>query len=269
MEKSGLFNSVNGDRKYKAEDFTNYFNKFITNGVFPNPSTNLQIMAGDGMNIVVKAGSAWINGYVYDNTTDLILPVDPADGVLNRIDRLIVKYDTVAREIKAAVKKGSFASVPVAPTLQRDADAYELGIADINVAKGTISIVQANISDMRLNTEFCGIVSSLIQPDTTTLLLQYESGMQEKEAQFTQDFNNWFVIIQAALDGDIAGNLLNLLITIRQIKTIPMELQRSKLEPQVTVLLRRIWLIIRDIQPLKQQRLKQEQEHIQQGVFLT
>lgn len=211
MERSGFFNSVNGDRKYKSEDFANYFNKFITNGVFPNPSTNLQVMSGDGMNIILKGGPAWINGYVYENTSDLILPVDPADGVLNRIDRVVLRYDTINREIKAVVKKGTFAGFPVAPTLQRDADAYELGIADINVAKGTISITQAYITDIRLNTALCGIVNSLIQVDTTTLLNQYEAGMQAKEVQFTQDFNDWFSTIQDALDGDTAGNLLNLI----------------------------------------------------------
>ncbi|MGH4125286.1 MAG: hypothetical protein ACREV6_20405 [Clostridium sp.] len=41
MEKSSFFNSVEGDRKYKASDFASYFNSLLTNGVFPNPSTNL------------------------------------------------------------------------------------------------------------------------------------------------------------------------------------------------------------------------------------
>ncbi len=229
MERSGFFNSVNGDRKYKAEDFANYFNKFITNGVFPNPSTNLQVMAGDGMNVVVKIGSAWINGYVYDNTTDLILPVDPADGVLNRIDRVVLRYDTINREIKAKIKKGTFASAPVAPSLQRDADAFELALADISIAKGIVSISQAYITDTRLNTGLCGIVNSLIQVDTTTLLNQYEAGMQAKEAQFTQDFNDWFATIQAALDGDTAGNLLNLINNHKSDKNNPHEVTAAQI----------------------------------------
>lgn len=229
MERSGFFNSVNGDRKYKSEDFASYFNKFITNGVFPNPSTNLQIMAGDGMNVVIKAGSAWINGYVYDNTTDLILPVDPADGVLNRIDRIVLRYDTINREIKAKIKKGTFASAPVAPALQRDADAFELALADISIAKGVVSISQAYISDTRLNTDLCGIVNSLIQVDTTTLLNQYEAGMQAKEAQFTQDFNTWFATIQGSLDGDTAGNLLNLINNHKADKNNPHEVTAAQI----------------------------------------
>ena len=41
-EKSSFFNSVSGDRKYKAEDWASYFGALIGNGVFPNPATNLQ-----------------------------------------------------------------------------------------------------------------------------------------------------------------------------------------------------------------------------------
>ena len=103
--------------KYKAEDWSNYFKRFVTNGIFPVPSTNLQVMANSDMTITIKAGAGWINGYIYENTSELILPVDAADGVLSRIDRVILKYDTVAREVKAVVKKGSFASSPIA--LQR------------------------------------------------------------------------------------------------------------------------------------------------------
>jgi hypothetical protein len=222
LEKSSFFNSVNGDRKYKASDFAEYFNSLVTNGVFPDPSTNLQVMANNNMTITLKQGKAWINGYVYINTDDLILNIDVADGVLNRIDRVVLRMDTIERNITAKVKKGSFASTPVAPILQRDADAYELGIADIYVTKGAVSIVQANITDLRLNTDLCGVVNSLIQADTTAIFNQYlnwfnsktgqyESDMSAKETDFTNQFNTWFATIQGTLSGDVAGNLLNLI----------------------------------------------------------
>ncbi len=42
MQKSMFFNSSQGDRVYKAEDWADYFSSFIGNGVFPNPSSGLQ-----------------------------------------------------------------------------------------------------------------------------------------------------------------------------------------------------------------------------------
>lgn len=61
--RSGLFNSVNGDRRYKADFFAEYFASFIANGVFPNPSTGLQVLANQNMTVAIKPGKAWINGY--------------------------------------------------------------------------------------------------------------------------------------------------------------------------------------------------------------
>lgn len=253
MEKSGFFNAMKvgdtWDRAYKAENFAEYFASFIANGVFPNPATGLQVVETDKMNVILKEGKGWINGFIYINTDDLILPVDVADGVLDRIDRIVLRYGLAEREIKATVKKGDFSSSPVAPTLQRDADAYELGIADIYVKAGAISISQANITDLRLNNTYCGIVHGTVdQVDTTTLFNQYQSWFQKKMQQcnsdlenfienkkqafttwydtttvtseediatmkqnFENDFNTWFNTIKNILDGDATGNLLNMI----------------------------------------------------------
>ena len=129
--KSGLFNSVAGDRRYKAEDFADYFATFISNGVFPNPSTGLQVIANGNMNIVIRMGKAWIFGYYLTNDADYNLKIDVADGVLNRIDRIVLRLDYAKRMIYPSIKKGAYASSPVAPTLQRDPDAYEIALADI------------------------------------------------------------------------------------------------------------------------------------------
>ena len=221
-EKSSFFDSIGDDRLYNSADFANYFNSLITNGVFPNPSTNLQVLTNNDMTVTVKAGKAWINGYVYINDSDLILPIEVADGVLNRIDRIVVQFNTVGRAINAVVKKGTFASSPIAPALVRDADFYELGIADIYIVNGATNIVQGDITDLRMNTTYCGWVNSLIQADTTAIFDQYQAwfttqsdtydaDMLATQTQFETDFNTWFATVQNALDGDTAGNLLNLI----------------------------------------------------------
>lgn len=175
MITSSFFNSVAGDRKYDASKFAEYFASFIGNGVFPEPANGLQVEAQltPDMTVTVKAGKAWINGYIMVNDDDYILTIEPADGVLNRIDRVVARYDVVDREIRIEVKKGTFASSPVAPTLQRDADAYELGIADILVSAGVVSIVTAKITDLRNNKDLCGKVDSLIAGDINSLVAAF------------------------------------------------------------------------------------------------
>ena len=210
MEKSFVFNSINGDRRYKAEDFREYFASFIGNGVFPNPSTNLQVIANNNRSVTIKPGKGWINGAIYVNTDDYIISISPADGVLNRIDRIVLRMDTAERKIKAMVKKGQFSSSPGAIPLQRDADAYEIALADIRINKGAISITQADIADIRQNKELCGIVHGTVdQVDVTTLFNQYATKLGLKEIEFEQEFKAWFETVKGQLSGDVAGNLAN------------------------------------------------------------
>lgn len=225
--RSGFFNSVSGDRKYDASFFAEYFATFIGNGVFPNPSTGLQVITNNDMTITVKAGKAWINGYYFVNDANHVLSLDGADGVLKRIDRIVLRLDFSAREITLVIKKSPFASSPVAPVLQRDADAYELALADILVNNGATSISQGNISDQRLNTSLCGVVHGVVdQVDTTTIFNQYQawfnditSGTEQEIDQWQQgkeqDFADWFVSIQNLLDGDVATNLANQILQLQ------------------------------------------------------
>lgn len=219
--RSGFFNSINGDRKKSAKFFMEFFGSIVGNGIFPNPSTNFQIISNDDMTVTLSPGIGWINGVFCGDEFNDILTLESADGILDRIDRVVLRLDTVDREIRVEVKKGTFASTPSPKQLQRDFDAWELALADIYIKKGTITVTQANITDLRLNTELCGVVHSLVdQVDTTTLFIQYEKWMKDKkadmnnwlystQAEFTDEFNTWFATIQELLNESVAGNLLN------------------------------------------------------------
>ncbi len=162
MEKSGFFNSSSGDRIYDAVDFAAYFGSLVTNGVFYQVATNLQVSPGSGLGVSVAAGSAWINGYRYENTGALNMPLTTANGSNPRIDRIVVRLSQVSRNIQLAVITGTAAATPVAPALTRTSDVYELGIADVLVPTAATSIIANNITDTRLNTNLCGLVNSLV-----------------------------------------------------------------------------------------------------------
>ena len=211
MEKSSFFNSVSGDRVYRAEEWAEYFASFIGNGVFPVPSTSLQVVAGSGMAVAVKTGKAWINGYFYYNTSDLPVTLATADGVLNRIDRIVVRWDLTERKISVAVKSSAPATSPVAPALQRDADAYELCLADVLVGAGVTAISQANITDRRLDGSLCGVVAGVVdQIDTDAFNAQLEAWFADYKKMSVDEFND-LVTLQNVLDEDTAGHLLNLI----------------------------------------------------------
>ena len=181
-EQSGFFNSnvVNGeyDRIYLAEHFAKYFASFIGNGVFGGKSDELMVFQAihGGMKVEVSSGMAWINGFWYENTSSLQLDISVADGVLNRIDNIVVRWDRVERAIRIEVVRGTPAVNAVAPMLQRNADFYELKLAEIHVKAGITGVTQAEIVDTRLNSDVCGFVVGIIkQFDTTEFGKQLDS----------------------------------------------------------------------------------------------
>lgn len=202
MMKFGMFNSVSGDRRYKADDFASYFATFIGNGIFPNPSDGLQIIGNiDSMSVSVRPGKAWIKGYYLINDDDYTLTLDKGDLSLNRIDRIVVRLDFIERTMSVQVKKGALSASPIAPVLKRDADAYEMALADVYVAKGALTVIQANITDLRLNNSLCGIVHGLVdQVDTTTIFNQYQSWFNNLSIEKMQEFQDWQTEVTTALE---------------------------------------------------------------------
>ena len=129
------------DRAEEASFFAKYFSQFISNGVFPNPSTNMQVLAKEGMNIKVDIGVCYINGYMGWVEPAETFEIEESD-LQARIDRIVARLDFTDRSIKLVVKKGTARGNPVAPTLQRDYDIYEIGLADIRVNANVIEITQ-------------------------------------------------------------------------------------------------------------------------------
>ncbi len=191
-QKCFPFNSVSGDRVYKAEDFRQYFAQFIGNGVFYSNAGALKVSEYSGMQLQVGAGAAWVAGAGYINDSTLTVSLANADGALNRIDRIVVRCSYTERNVYIDVLQGSYSAQPTAPALTRNADAYELALADIYVAAGATSITQAAITDQRLNTTVCGIVTGLItQADTTDIFNQFVSYLEQFKAQYIADIEDW------------------------------------------------------------------------------
>ena len=209
MEVSRFFNSIGGDRRYLAEDWAEYFASFIGNGVFPQPSNGLQVVAGDvGTSVIIRPGRAWIDGYYYKGGDERTLQLTIADGVLPRIDRIVVRWSLTERRIYSDVKRGTPASNPQPPTLQWDADIRELCLADVRVNAGATAVTQANITDQRWNTELCGVVKGVVeQIDPSFITAQFDAFFAEYSAKTVamfgeakQDVTNLFEMYNALVE---------------------------------------------------------------------
>lgn len=200
-ENCGFFDAhVQGneyDRVYLAHSFAAYFASFIGNGVFGANATQLQVVAdtdNPGMRVKIHAGQGWINGYWYENTSDLTLPIANADGVLNRIDSIVLRWGRTERAMWLAVKKGTFAANPVAPSNQRDADYYELTLAHVSIRAGAVDIFDSDITDKRLDTNVCGVVTGLIkQIDAEKYGYQLNTFISRYIAKAETDYEYYYI----------------------------------------------------------------------------
>lgn len=209
MESSGFFESEYDtatstyDREYYASEFAKYFSLFVGNGVFANPVNQLKVVAAtSGLKVILKEGWAFINGYWYHNDSDKELSFTTNVSSSNRIDSVKLRFNTNTRQILGLYFEGDTSVV-------RNDMLYDLKLAEVTIMPSSSSVSNDQITDTRSSTDVCGFVTGLIDlTDTGDLFQQYDA-----------IFNTWFLTIQNTLSGDVAGNLLNMIGTLADLKT--------------------------------------------------
>lgn len=194
-EKYGFFNAVETssgvyDRTYNAEDFASYFSKFISDGVFADPTDGLKVSAQSGLKVTVKAGSAYIDGYYYELTEDTTLTIQVNSSSYVQTDSVVVRLDKVNRKMSLELKLNN-------TSVSRTSTVKELQLATIKKDVGSSSVSAADITDKRPYNDVCGFVTGVIQQISTSDLF----------SQFTAIFNEWFDGIKGQLSQDVATSL--------------------------------------------------------------
>ena len=214
--KSGFHYSINGDRTYNPNDMNRPYKDIVSNGVFPNPSTQLQVLASSGMTVSVSAGGGLFGaGWGY-NDAPVLLTLDSAEATLKRIDAIVVKRDDseAVRDTILYVKKGTPAQSPVRPAMTHDDYVDEYCLATIIVSPNTTTITQSMITDTRPDTSVCGWVTGLIeQVDTSTLFNQWQSAYSEQYDAFIDEFETWWAGVRSILQSDETASAQILLLT--------------------------------------------------------
>ena len=219
------------DRAISSEPLRKLIKSLFSDGVLPNPSTNMQVQAGEGMTVIVNPGFAICNGCMKLEEKARTLVVQASSTSLDRIDTVILRLNNNedVRSLDFYVLQGTPATNPVRPSLTQNDTIWEIGLADIFIASNTSVITNQRITDTRYETARCGIISSISEFDTTTLYQQVQADLDEfkdvSEADFTawitltkadfdnwmdtekSDFDAWFKTIQSQLSGNVAANL--------------------------------------------------------------
>ena len=190
----GFFNSIDGDRKYNAEQMNNPYRRIVSNGVFARPngtlSTDFQVQSIADMKVKVMAGEGIFADKWAKLDSDMPFDVPTAHVTLPRIDSIVVRIDSSAAVRAGSIiyLQGSASSNPTAPALEDSNFIKEYRLANIRVNANTSTITQANITDTRPSSE-CGIITNLLA----------NSDISATYAQWQQQFEEWFGALREEL----------------------------------------------------------------------
>lgn len=210
------------DRAISSKPLKELIRKLFTTGVMPNPSTNLQVVAGvSGLTTIVKAGFCIIEGGLKLEEEDKTMMHQAADTTYDRIDTVVMRWNDNdnARICALYVLEGTPSATPVRPTLNREGSVYEIGLADVLIKANSTAISQQRITDTRYETERCGVISSISEFDTDTIYAQVQADLAGFKADEEADFLAWFDEMKDQLSEDAAGNLQNQIGVLSDLET--------------------------------------------------
>lgn len=189
----GFYNSLNGDRKYFAEQFSNLIDSLVIDGVFASKGTAFAVKAVGGNILNVGIGQAW-----FDHTwtlNDAILPLEASDAemLLNRIDAVVLEVDSTnsVRDNTIKIINGDPSSSPNRPNLTKDGILNQYPICYIYRKAGSTEITQADITNM-VGTEEMPFITGILQTISLDELLgQWQSELDQFVANESNDIDEW------------------------------------------------------------------------------
>lgn len=177
------------DRAVDSKFLRKVYAQYWSDGVFYKPATALQVVADTGMQVAVEPGVCHIQGAMGIEPNRRILVVQAAEAQ-DRIDTVVARLDlsVAVRSIDLYVRKGTAADSPQAPALTRDSTTWEIGLANLFIARNTATISQQRITDTRLDTTRCGLVAQTVgeldtAPYFAQLMSQIEAHQEAAESQ--------------------------------------------------------------------------------------
>ena len=146
---------------YSAEDVATYLCT-RTSGVY-SKETNFAVSNTGTRQITVAPGLAWINyddfkGISVCSREENVLTVPEADNTLNRVDRVVLQFDTSENIAAIKLKTGTPAVAAQPPDILQNHNQNELGLCTISVPAGSTAVTAADITDTRADEAICGVM---------------------------------------------------------------------------------------------------------------
>lgn len=138
--------------------------------------------SGEDNTVTISAGLGWIaprkfEGMSISEQTETTKELSIADALSPRWDIIAIQFDREKNKTDIIVKKGTANSEPQMPERVTTELIYELYLCKIYRPAGSVVIDPANITDLRLDKQYCGIMSSAIDEIDTQGIVEQANGV--------------------------------------------------------------------------------------------
>lgn len=199
--KYGFYDSLNGDRLYNANDINTFFEGVFSDGVFEFVGDGLKVENSPGtMNVLVKDGRAWFNNLWIRNTSTLTLTLEPSHMIYDRIDVVILEFDSSmsVRENSIKIITGTPSTTPVPPVLTHTSTLNQYALAHIYVGASVSEILMADITN-KIGTISTPYAKSLVYGPTTLGVNDFQVG-NGSGSWIKKTLNETVTILRSILD---------------------------------------------------------------------
>ena len=184
-----------------------------TRGVLSSGDNFAVTASGTGMSVTLQPGYGWLRRNAHWGTVVWMeepetFILDPADGTLSRIDVIALRLDKDNNTAQPILRKGTFSNAPTFTAPVRDTHADEVYAASILVQPGAVKILQSEVTDLRLNETYCGIMRDGITGIPTAQLQEQAQQLIEQlrtELQGVKDQTG--LMLKSVYDADNNGEV--------------------------------------------------------------
>lgn len=202
---SGFFNSVNGDRRYNAEQFSAIFDGIIRDGVFASVGHAFSVSPAANNSVAVNTGRAWFDRVWIYNDTLLVLSLAESSAIFDRYDAVVIEVnkDETVRNASIKVITGTAETNPTKPTLAQSSTVTRYPIAYIRRKAGATSVSTSDIEYV-VGSSACPLVTGILE------VISNEAVLAQWRGEFDEWFNNLRSLLSSNDEAAILGQILNL-----------------------------------------------------------
>lgn len=200
---------------YSAED-AELFHCTRTSGVYSGGDFSC-VVSGADTNITINPGVGWIRnaqfrGKVVSLMESMVLNLGVSNATYPRIDSVVIQFDISKNSTDIVVKNGNAATDPQPPAVVQTESLYELHLYHVYRAAGSTVVSVANVTDLRLNPEYCGLMAdSVTNIDTSAIRAQIDAIILDLRAKIAAaEQGAYLPITGGTVNGPltVGGNLI-------------------------------------------------------------